>query len=1614
MTIPVYTASPINMPDGSWLPPLVPDPAAIGEPFPLTPTQQALWVGRADAVELGNIGCYGYFEWERSNLDVARYRRAWERLVEHHPGLRTVVRPDGTQVVLDDPGRVPIAVDDLRDDPHAEQRLAESRAVGSHRALDPETWPMFDLRVTLLPGRVRLQFGIDLQLMDASSLFLALFPDLVTLYEDPDAVLAPQPIAFRDFARWIGEDVRGSERWQRDWEYWQARIDGLPPAPDLPPAPRAEREAAADRFERCTIRYTAERFAVLRERAAAYGISETALLTGAFAEILRGWSANESFTLNVPVFQRFGVPGAEHVIGDYTNAILLEATPDGATIAERITAVASRLRADIDHATVNGVDVLRELTRRRGATVASMPVVVTSLLGVKPARSIGELGREVHSITQTPQVSLDFQIREEDGELRLVWDYRAGTFAPGVVADAFAAYCKLVERFLVDEPGRGIWQAPHAEVRSQRDLAVRAEVNDTATPLADELLHERFFAQAEQTPDAEAVVTTGRRLTYSQLAGYARRIGHVLRDQGVRPGELVGIVMEKGWEQYAALYGILAAGGAYLPLDAAAPPQRTGRLLQAAGVRTVLTQSWLAGSLDLPPGVTSYRADTDFEPGPGFEPGSAEPLPSVQGPGDLAYVIYTSGSTGNPKGVMVAHRGVVNLVTDVQRRFGITAADRLLAISGLHFDASIYDVFGPLSCGAAVIVPPPFQRAEPDRWADLVRDEHVTIWNSVPVLMELLTGEAETRHDLPLGTLRLAVLSGDWIPLTLPDRMRAQAPYLQVVGSGGPTETICWSLFYPIGAVDPQWTSIPYGKPIANQRYYIVDKNLQERPTWARGEMAVASPLGLAIGYLGDPERTAAKFVTLPETGERAYLTGDFGRYLPDGNIEILGREDFQVKVAGQRIELGEVEAALNRVAEVQAAVVAAPKSTHAVVRLQAFVVLVPGADVTADMLRAHLSRELPAAMVPASITLLPELPLTRNGKVDRLELANRAGGAAPAATPASGPAPAPAAAPTGAGLLAEVIAACVGEVLGLAEVGAADNFFRLGGDSLSGTRLARRLHELLSTDVPIRTVFENPVIADLAAVIAADPARGPQALRVAELLNSLEEQVAGEERHASAEPVQAEPASRVEPTPQVEPTWTETARVEPTWAGPASAGPAVPDEPRPQRQLIAFTTRAVIELAADDPELAGLLEREHARQEDTLMMVAASSVAPPSVLACAGSSLANLTMEGYPGARYHAGAEFADGIERLAIARACTLFGAQAANVQPHSGSSANLAVLMGLLQPGDTILGLDLDCGGHLTHGSRASVTGRYFRSVSYRTGADGRLDYEQIAALAAEHRPDVIIAGASAYPRRIDFARFRAIADAAGAYLIADISHIAGLVAAGLHPSPVDEAHVTTTSTYKQLYGPRGGLILLGRDAGTPGPDGRTPLRALLDRAVFPLAQGTPDLGNVAAKARAFDAAARPEFRERMALLTADAKAIAMQFERRGLSIVTGGTDTHMVLADLRPAGITGAEAEAALEACGIVVNKNRVPGDRTPARVTGGLRIGTNTLAARGITPATAARCADLIADVIGELRTTPASSASGSGRSLSQETVARVRAAVKQICTSHPLPGYRCT
>jgi glycine hydroxymethyltransferase len=364
------------------------------------------------------------------------------------------------------------------------------------------------------------------------------------------------------------------------------------------------------------------------------------------------------------------------------------------------------------------------------------------------------------------------------------------------------------------------------------------------------------------------------------------------------------------------------------------------------------------------------------------------------------------------------------------------------------------------------------------------------------------------------------------------------------------------------------------------------------------------------------------------------------------------------------------------------------------------------------------------------------------------------------------------------------------------------------------------------------------------------------------------------------------------------------------------------------------------------DPEVFGAIERERRRQAGGLELIASENYVDPAVLAAQGSALTNKYAEGYPGKRYYGGCEFVDQIELLAIERAKRLFGAEHVNVQPHAGSQANLAAYLAVLKPGDTVLAMALDHGGHLSHGYRLNASGQLYHFVHYGVRqSDERIDYDQIEQLALEHHPRLIVAGASAYPRIIDFPRLRAIADRAGAYLMVDMAHIAGLVAGGLHPSPVPYADIVTTTTHKTLRGPRAGLILC-----------KAALAKDIDRAVFPGSQGGPLMHIIAAKAVAFGQALKPEFRVYQQQIVNNILALGHELTREGIRLVSGGTDTHLLLADLSPIGVTGKQAEKLLGDVGIHTNKNMIPFDKQPAMTASGIRLGSPACTTRGMREA----------------------------------------------------------
>ncbi|GAA2400636.1 hypothetical protein GCM10010191_04780 [Actinomadura vinacea] len=982
-------------------------PGAAAEGFPLTPLQAAYWIGRSPAFPLGGVATFYYREYDRTpgpegpEKDLARLAVAWNRLVGHHPMLRMIVDGDGRQHILPEVPSYEIEVVDLRSATPEETdvRLTALRRECSHQVRDAARWPLFDVRAAFLSdGRTRIFLGIDVLALDLAG-WMQILAEWGALVADPAAELPVAPITFAELVEHRAADPAEARRKERDREYWRRRAETLAPGPRLPWAADLA-ELRSHRFSRWSAELSAPEWRELRERAAERGLSPTGVLLAAFGLVLARWGAATPFCLNTTLFDRPDDPELAHLVGDFTSTVLVEVPePEPRGFGDFAARVNRRFWTDMEYRTVSGVEVLRDA----GATdlTPTHPVVFTSGLGLSdPERDPAAwLGEEVFGISQTPQVALDHIVHDEGGRLRIAWDAVDGAFAEGFVAGMRDAHLGLLRR-LAAEPGA--WDDPGLGW----DPTFLSEKSLDCRPFGDAgpLLNDPLRVVAKTVPDNAALLDSAGGLSHGELAERTERIGGVLAAQGVGSGDLVAVAFDKGIEQVTALLSVCASGAGYVPVEPSWPAGRIASVCEQAGVRRALVPE--GSTVEWPAHVSVHTVAAL---------GSLEgevARPRAAAPDDLAYVIFTSGSTGRPKGVAIEHRAARTTIDDLIDRFPVGPDDRMLALSAFSFDLSVHDIFGVMGTGAALVLPDADRQRDPGHWLDLMERHRVTVWNTAPALLEMLVEYAEIepeRARAVLAPLRLVFLSADWIPVTLPDRVRELAPEARLVSLGGATEASIWSICYPIGEVDPSWPSIPYGRALRGQSFHIVDKQGRPCPVGEAGELHIGGD-GLARGYIGDGKQTRERFVVDPVLGRRLYRTGDLGRWRTDGNIEFLGRLDRQVKIRGHRIELGEVESALNRAPGVRHSVALSVRGPDDRPRLIAYLVAAgPGGRPSDEELIAHLRERVPDFMVPSRILWLEEFPVTDNGKVDYKALANpyrRAASTEPAREQVAPPAP--------------------------------------------------------------------------------------------------------------------------------------------------------------------------------------------------------------------------------------------------------------------------------------------------------------------------------------------------------------------------------------------------------------------------------------------------------------------------------------------------------------------------------------------------------------------------------------------------------------------------------
>ncbi|MFL5913889.1 MAG: non-ribosomal peptide synthetase [Gaiellaceae bacterium] len=1044
-------------------------PAGGEAPFPLNDIQGAYWAGRRAGLGLPRVSPRFYAEIEIEDIDLDRMNRALRRLIERHDMIRAVFDESGRQRVLAAVPAFEVETEDLRDLPveDRESRLRASRDEMLGRELHAGEWMPFQFRALALDHtRSRLQVVIDLMIMDAASLMI-FSSELETLYATPEAALEPLDFSFREYLLRASELER-DDSYREARDYWLEQLDQLPAAPELPLA-RAPGSLDRVRFSSYRADLPADAWQSLQRRSTEARLTSSAVLTTAYAETLATWSRSPRFALNLTVHRRAPLhPQVERIIGQCTSVTLLPYDASGRdSLTARAERTQSRLFQDLRHYRFSGLRVVRELARREGLGRAVMPIVFTNIAARGRGRGgfefLSRLGRPIDAVMQTPQVWLEHELLERDEGLALQWNAVDDLFPDGLIADMLESYRDLLERLARDDTA---WTDVPRRLPA-RQLECRASVNDTSEPIPPDLLTTGFHEHAATHPHTAAVAAHDRTLTYSELAERSGRLASVLREAGARPERLVGVLTPKGWQHVVALLAVLDAGAAYLPLDIGLPAERLEYMITHCEVEIVLTQRGVLENVQVPPQVRTIEVD-----GPEAEGGSATQLVRVARPESLAYTIFTSGSTGRPKGVMIEHRAIMSTIVDLNRRFALTPRDKVLGLSSLSFDLSVYDIFATLTAGATIVMLDPAAQRDPARWAALVERQRVTVWNSVPAFMRLLVDYAAGREDIDLGSLRLVMLSGDWIPVALPGQVRELMPGVDVWSLAGATEASIWSYVYPIGEVDPAWESIPFGTPMLNQTATVLDEELDPRPDWVPGQLFIGGD-ALARGYWREEEKTAAAFFMHPRSRERLYRTGDVARYLPSGDIEFLGREDNQVKIQGFRIELGEVEVALERHPDLATAVATAIGPRTGDRRLVAYYVAAPDRNPDAAELQSFLRDRLPSYMVPSNLVQLESIPLNSNGKVNRAALPapERAARSAPRAGTNGSPADGR-------------MAAIVSLVLGVDSVDENADLADLGLSSVDLIRTIDEVERTLGVRLDVDDAFHCSRVADLAGLL--------------------------------------------------------------------------------------------------------------------------------------------------------------------------------------------------------------------------------------------------------------------------------------------------------------------------------------------------------------------------------------------------------------------------------------------------------------------------------------------------------------------------------------------------
>ncbi|EDP60191.1 non-ribosomal peptide synthetase [Vibrio sp. AND4] len=1026
-----------------------PSPSHHKIALPLTSNQSWLLSTQRQRSEQRSIANFIYQEFDYSNTSWETLKHCLDALISRHPMLTATISDD---FFLQITKKTPIDTFNVNDLIGASEEEIQRVLSLTRTELTTSQSPATVCLVAnlLAPDTIRLHARFNSVIVDMPSVAL-FFEQLGQMLHGNHQAPASEEQASTSHQQLInGERANVSSSSSAD------RVEhllNLPSSANIPTACEPEKLIETG-ITRRTLALSLDKWQQLTIRSKKYEVTPELTLASVFAAVLSLWGQQKETMLR---FDRHQDQHQADVMGQFTQPLLVGLSG----VSESFVTLVKENQANFDqvqpYPTMPIFPLIQQLIKLSDSHRYPANIAFSSQLS-----TINQSA--VWGCQQSANTWLSLHATITHDGLELLWDSQDALFPENLIADMLSCFSKLLNHLCQADSH---WLQPLPVSLPETQASVRHTINSQGSKtLPEGLLHHGFWKNADRFPDATAIIHGQSSLNYQTLADHAERCAGALAKAGVVPGDRVAISMDKGIGQVVAALGILYAGAIYVPVSLDQPRERREGIYQGAEINVVLTdQSYLTGA-------TSTERFTYLIWQDAIKSSPMDKSPEVS-PEQPAYIIYTSGSTGTPKGVVISHQGALNTCIALNQRYQVDRRHRMLALSALHFDLSVYDIFGLLSAGGAVVLVDESDRRDPSAWCKAIKDHKVTMWNSVPALFDmLLTYSSCFNNDAP-SRIQLAMLSGDWIGVDLPARYRQYRADGKFIAMGGATEASIWSNVFDVEQVPDNWVSIPYGYPLSRQKYRVVDNLGRDCPDWVPGELWIGGD-GVALGYFNDEQKTQTQFVT--QDDQTWYRTGDMGCYWPNGVIEFLGRRDRQVKIGGYRIELGEIEAALNSIPQVQRSVATATGKKDKT--LVAFIVTdseqTTVKPLDTDDIQDHLKDQLPTYMIPQRIVLLDALPLTANGKIDHTALAQiisrkkkRGSGAEkPLLT-------------TSEHKLAELWS----EIIGRQSFHKLSDFFQSGGDAYHAIELVQRLHQS-GYPLKLSVVYRYPTLEALALIM--------------------------------------------------------------------------------------------------------------------------------------------------------------------------------------------------------------------------------------------------------------------------------------------------------------------------------------------------------------------------------------------------------------------------------------------------------------------------------------------------------------------------------------------------